>query len=156
MATIGTGNRKGLPYWYLCVSLGWLSPQWSLLLLSPIWIRKIRMSSHLKTLFSTILLLLNYRYSRSYTIPGASCFRVHHPADHALPGLVFLFGERPLSGKSGLLLVGHDWRGKQKENIKIKKALWNWVAYLYNGTTIKQIQKNKKKKSYVFVLKQTF
>lgn len=45
--------------------------------------------------------------------PGPPCFGVHHPADHALPGLVLLFSERPLGGEPGLLLICHDCRGKQ-------------------------------------------
>lgn len=51
---------------------------------------------------------LLYDLSLSSHQSGSSCFWVHHPTDHALSGLVLLFGERPLSGQPGLLFICHN------------------------------------------------
>lgn len=46
----------------------------------------------------------------SSALPGASRLWVHHFADHTLPGVVLLLGERPLCRESSFLLICHHCR----------------------------------------------
>lgn len=50
-------------------------------------------------------------------LPGASGFWVDHPADHTLPGLILLFGERSLRGESSFLLICHHYTEKNPKHM---------------------------------------
>lgn len=65
-------------------------------------------------------------------LPGPSCFRVYHPANHTLPGLILLLGERSLSRKSGLLLICHNCRKKAHNSAAV---VGQWLQRADSGTS---------------------